>query len=109
MLNHTDRIRLHVFGQICLFYLAKDTFVEGAIGFSLPGQLLIANGGAVKIDRDSLLVLQRLLQAGLGGLDLFDRVTENWGLLQHRLAKLFFGFDQRGLGRDHFGMLVLVS
>src|SRR5436189_3087128 len=62
MLNHADRIRLDVFCQVRVFYLAKDAFVQRTIGFGLPRQFLIAGRFAVEIDRDALLVLQGLLQ-----------------------------------------------
>src|SRR5207249_11484063 len=65
MLNHADRIRLAVFCQVRVFYLAKDAFVQRTLGFGLPRQFLIARRGAGEIDRDALLVLQSLLQAGL--------------------------------------------
>ena len=47
MLNHTDRIRLDVFCQVRVFYLAKNAFVQRTIGFGLPRQFLIANRCAI--------------------------------------------------------------
>src|SRR6185312_7241506 len=41
MLNHANRIRLNVFCQVRVFYLAKDAFVQRTIGFGLPGQFLV--------------------------------------------------------------------
>ena len=109
MLNHADRIRLDVFCQVRVFYLAKDAFVQRTIGFGLSRQFLIADRCAVEIDRDALLVLQRLLQADLCRFDLLDRIAQNRTLRQHRFTELYFRLGQRGLGRHHSGVLVLVS
>ena len=109
MFNHADRIRFDVFCQVRVFYLAKDAFVQRTIGFGLPRQFLIADRGAVEIDRDALLVLQSLLQAGLCRFDLLDRIAQNRTLRQDRLTELVFRFGQRGLGRHHSRVLLLVS
>ena len=47
MLDHADRIRLDVFCQVRVLYLAKDAFVQRTIGFGLARQFLIADRGAV--------------------------------------------------------------
>ena len=70
---------------------------------------MIADGCAVEIDRDPLLVLQRPLQAGLCSFDLLDGTAQKRRLRQHGFAELLFRFGQRSLGRHHFGVLVLVS
>ena len=61
MFNHANRIRLDVFCQVRVFYLAKDAFVQRTIGFGLPRQFRKADCGAVEIDCDALLGLQSLL------------------------------------------------
>ena len=61
MFNHADRIRLDVFRQVRVFYLAKDAFVQRTIGFGLPRQFRKADRGAVEIDRDALLRLAKLV------------------------------------------------
>src|SRR5881397_3046457 len=90
MLNNADRIRLDVFCQVRVFYLAKDAFVQRTIGFGLPRQFLIADRRAVEIDRDALLVLQSLLQTGLCRFALLDGITHNRRLRQDRLTELVF-------------------
>jgi len=94
MLNHADRRRFDAFCQVRVFNLTNDTFIQRTIGFGLPRQFLIADRCAVEIDRDALLVLQSLLQAGLCRFALVEGIAQNRTLRQDRLTELVFRLGQ---------------
>ena len=89
--------------------MPKHALVKCAIGFGLPGQLLVTDSRPIKRDSDTLLILQCPLQAALRGFRLFDRIAQNGRLRQHRLTELVFCVGKRSLRCDHSGMLVPVS
>ncbi len=109
MLDDGDGVCLYVLGQIGFLDLPEDAFVEGAIGFGLARQFLIADGGFVEGERGFFLFLDGDLEIALGGARLLEGVAQDGGLREGGALEGFPGFVQRGPCGHHLWVLVFVA